>query len=115
MAKRPASQLTENLQKTKKVAPPDGFLTILARAGQEKYGDHLNFEIGCTSKGYHLIVGCKLCHLHPPAGSISRTRIVYHLENSPSSTRPSTIDKIVGPRVNFASCSVPPRPRLIRS
>ncbi len=46
-------------------------------AGKVKYGEELNFELGCTdSQGSHVIVTSKLCHLHPPAGIVSRTRIV---------------------------------------
>ena len=82
MAKRPVSQL-ENMQDTKRVPPPDSIPAILAQAGQEKYDDHLNFEVGyTTSKGYHVIVGSKMCHWHPPAGSISRTRTVVHEDGS---------------------------------
>jgi hypothetical protein len=69
----------EGLRATKRIPTPsiDSFPAILSRAGQEKYGDLLNFEIGYTiSKGCHLIVGCNVCHWHPPAGSVSRTRIV---------------------------------------
>ena len=82
MAKRPGSQL-ENLQDSKRVPPPESFPAILARAGQEKYGDMLNFEIGYTpGKGYHVIVGCKVCHWHPPAGSVSHARIVVYEDGS---------------------------------
>ena len=78
MAKQLGSQL-ETLPGTKRVPSPESFPAILAQAGQEKYGDLLNFEIGYTpSKGYHVTVGCKVCHWHPPAGSISRTRIVVY-------------------------------------
>ena len=77
MAKRPAIQF-KNMQNAKKMPPPDKFPAILAQAGQ-KYSDVLNFGVGyTTSKGYHIIVGSKVCHWHPPAGSISRTRIVVH-------------------------------------
>ena len=62
MAKRPGSQL-ENLQDTKRVPPPKSFPAILARAGQEKYGDLLNFDLGYTaSEGYHVLISCKVCH-----------------------------------------------------
>ena len=82
MAKRPGSQL-ENLHDSKRVPPPDNFPAILAGAGQEKYGNRLNFEVGCTfSKGHHVIVSCKVCHWHPPAGSISRTRVVVYEDGS---------------------------------
>ena len=82
MSKRPGSQL-ENSQDAKRVPPPDSFPAILARAGQEKYGELLNFEMGYTpSKGYHVIVGCKVCHWHPPAGSVSRTRTIVYEDGS---------------------------------
>ena len=82
MAKRSAIQL-ENMQNAKKMPPPDKFPAILARAGQEKYGDVLNFEVSyTTSKGYHVMVGSKVCHWHPPAGSISRSKIVVHEDGS---------------------------------
>lgn len=82
MAKRLGSQL-ENVQDVKRVPPSESFPAILAQAGQEKYGDLLNFEIGYTpSKGYHVIVGCKVCHWHPPAGSLSRTRTVVYDDGS---------------------------------
>ena len=59
--------------------PPDKFPAILAFAGQEKYGDVLNFKIGYTTlKGYHIILSSKVCHWHPPAVSMSRIRIVVH-------------------------------------
>ena len=78
MAKRPASQL-EIVQYSKRTPPLDSFLATLVRAGLEIYGDHLVFDVGYTdSKGCHLIVSCKVCHWHPPAGSISRTRTVVH-------------------------------------
>ena len=40
-------------------------------------GEQLNFDLGCTdSQGSHVIVTSKLCHLHPPAGIVSRARIL---------------------------------------
>ena len=56
----------------------DSFPAILSRAGREKYGEVLNFEVGYTTKGCHLIVRCSACHWHPPAGPVSRTRIVVY-------------------------------------
>ena len=84
---RNLSQL-ENLQDAKRVPPPKSFPAILARTGQEKYSDLLNFDLGCTtSKGYHILIGCKVCHhlcchWHPPAGSVSRMRIVVYKDGS---------------------------------
>ena len=42
-------------------------VSSLALAGQAKY-DSMQFDVGCTvTKGAHVIVGCKVCHWHPPA------------------------------------------------
>ena len=79
MDKRPGSQL-ENLQDVKRVPPPKSFPAILARAEQEKYG---NFDLGYAAlKGYYVVVGCKVCHWHPPAGSVSQTRIIIYKDGS---------------------------------
>ena len=61
-----AKQLKSELghaQSPRKVRSPDSDSdpVILARAGQKKF-DKLHFEIGYTSKGYHVVVSCKLCH-----------------------------------------------------
>ena len=78
-AKRPESQL-ENLQDAKRVPPPESFPVILARAGQEK---HRNFDLGyAASKGYHVVVGSKVCHWHPLAGSVSQMRIIVYKDGS---------------------------------
>ena len=76
MAKRLASQF-EHVPSAKRI-DSDNFPAVLARAGQKRYGCLLNFETGYTTKGPHVIVTCKSCHWHPPAGTISRTRIVVH-------------------------------------
>ena len=76
MAKRLASQF-EHVPSAKRI-DSDNFPAVLARAGQKRYGCLLNFETGCTTKGPHVIVTCKSCHWHPPAGTSSRTRIVVH-------------------------------------
>ena len=82
IAKRLERQL-ENLQDVKRVPPPESFPTVLAQAEQEKYGDLLNFKIGFTpSKGYNIIVYCKMCLCHPPAGSVSHTRIIVYEDGS---------------------------------
>ena len=84
MTKRPVSlSQLENLEVAKRVPPPENFPTLLARAGENKYGGLLHFEVGYTvSKGHHLIVGSKVCHWHPPAGTISRARIVVYEDRS---------------------------------
>ena len=63
---------------------PRDFLAVLHETGAEKYGEILNFELGCTAinKGRHLLVSCKVYHWHPPAGSISRKRLVVQEDNS---------------------------------
>ena len=89
MAKRAAAQ-DEALSPAKRVptlqssiVEPDISVGSLALAGQAKYDTSLNFDVGYTAtKGSHLIVGCKVCHWHPPAGSISRTRVVVHEDRS---------------------------------
>ena len=80
---RNLSQL-ENLQDAKMMPPPKSFPAILARTGQEKYSDLLNFDLGyTTSKGYHILIGCKVCyHLHLPAGFVSRMRIEVYIDGS---------------------------------
>ena len=61
-AKRPAS------------LPVDSFINALSIAGDKEYGDWLNFRVGYTvTKGHQLIIDSKVWHLHPPAGSTSRT------------------------------------------
>ena len=61
-AKRPAS------------LPVDSFINALSTAGDKEYGDWLNFRVGYTvTKGHQLIIDSKVWHLHPPAGSTSRT------------------------------------------
>ena len=84
MAKRRAAQ--DDLLSAKRIPPQSSSadasrisVSSLALAGQAKY-DFLQFDVGCTvTKGAHvIIVGCKVCHWHPPAGSISRTRAAVH-------------------------------------
>ena len=82
MAKRLAFP-DEESQAKKRAPSTEGFLAVLARKGQEKYGELLSFDVGyTTTKGLHLIVGCKVFHWHPPAGSISRLRLVVYDDES---------------------------------
>lgn len=82
MAKRLASdddvefEQDELLPSSKREPPKDSFPLLLSRAGRERYGELLNFDMGNSCKGYHVIITCKLCYWHPPAGAVSRTRVV---------------------------------------
>ena len=70
-AKRPAS------------LPVDSFINALSTAGDKEYGDWLNFRVGYTvTKGHQLIIDSKVWHLHPPAGSTSRTRLLVNEDAS---------------------------------
>ena len=88
MAKRSAAQ--DDLLSAKRMPPQSSSadaslisVSSLAVAGQAKYDSRLQFDVGRTvTKGAHVIVGCKVCHWHPPAGSISRTRVVVHEDRS---------------------------------
>ena len=86
MAKRTASQREADDKDEDEHADtkrPRDFLAVLFETGSEKYGEVLNFELGCTAnKGRHLLVSCKVYHWHPPAGSISRKRLVVQEDNS---------------------------------
>lgn len=60
-----------------------GFPEVLSQSCQEKYGEELNFQLGYSSTGgSHIIVSSKLCHFHPPAGTISCTRLMVHEDGS---------------------------------
>ena len=77
ITKRLASELEDlDVPSSKKTLLNDSLLFVLACAGQERYGGQLIFDIGYSSKGRHVIVSSKSCHWHPPAGVMSRTRLV---------------------------------------
>ena len=85
MAKRPASPLEECVPK--RMIPPDdpGRVTVtsLAQAGRETFADKLQFDVVSTDKQARLlVVGCKTFHWNPPAGFLSRTRVLVHEDRS---------------------------------
>lgn len=59
-----------------------GFPEVLSQTCQEKYEAELNFQLKYSSAGSHIVVTSKLCHFHPPAGIISRARLVVHEDGS---------------------------------
>ena len=70
-----AESLGEGVVKKRRIG--GGFPEELARAGREKYGEALNFQLGFSALGgSHVAVSSKLCHFHPPAGTISRARVI---------------------------------------
>ena len=71
-----AAVMAASTSPKRRAVSTEGFPAILASAGKKKYGDQLNFELGYTDQGSHVTVTSKFCHLHPPAGIVSRTRIV---------------------------------------
>ena len=54
------------------------FKSQLISRGEDQYGGKLNFETGESEKGTHVQVTSILCHHHPPAGTISRTRLLVY-------------------------------------
>ena len=70
-----AAVMAASTSPKRRAVSTEGFPAILASAGKKKYGDQLNFELGYTDQGSHVTVTSKFCHLHPPAGIVSRTRI----------------------------------------
>ena len=84
MAKRPGSPLKECVPKR---IPPDDpsrvTVTSLAQAGRTQFTDKLQFDVVSTDKQARLlVVGCKTLHWNPPAGFLSRTRVLVHEDRS---------------------------------
>ena len=90
MAKRSGSSLDGSLPATKRTSLHDDLaacpplsLTRLAQAGQRNYDEKLQFDVVSTDKPSRLlVVGCKTFHWHPPAGFLSRTRVIVHEDRS---------------------------------
>ena len=90
MAKRSGSSLDGSLPATKRTSLHDDLaacpplsLTRLAQAGQRNYDEELQFDVVSTDKPSRLlVVGSKTFHWHPPAGFLSRTRVIVHYYSS---------------------------------